>query len=87
VVHLAEALEHVARNGPPEVAVLQARRVLQTVEEIFPRETDPVVDFEAYAIRRLAMALDRALAEDDASRRSSSRNPRGERLLGPSPRD
>jgi hypothetical protein len=36
---------------------------LDSVLEVFPSSVDPVEDFEGYAIRRMALALRRALEE------------------------
>jgi hypothetical protein len=37
--------------------------VLDTALEVFPRSLEPCDDFQAYAVRRLLLALRRALAE------------------------
>ena len=40
-----------------------AVRYLDSVLEVFPSSVDPVDDFEGYAIRRMALALRRALED------------------------
>lgn len=40
-----------------------AVRYLDSVLEVFPSSMDPVDDFEGYAIRRMALALRRALED------------------------
>jgi len=48
-------------ESPPERAAGEVRVLLQSVLEVFPESIEPVDDFEAYAVRRLAAALLRAL--------------------------
>ena len=48
-------------ESPPERAAGEVRVFLQSVLEVFPESIEPVDDFEAYAVRRLAAALLRAL--------------------------
>jgi hypothetical protein len=66
LVHAAFLLEE-ARGGPEDAPAERLRRVRATLDsllEVFPPEVDPVDDFEGYALRRLAQALQRALAEE-----------------------
>lgn len=41
-----------------------ALRYLDSILEVFPPSVDPVEDFEGYAVRRMALALRRALEAD-----------------------
>jgi hypothetical protein len=41
-----------------------ALRYLESLLEVFPPGLDPVEDFEGYAVRRMALALRRALEQD-----------------------
>lgn len=59
LVHAAFLLDESstdARPGPE-----RARATLESVLEVFPASLDPVDDFEAWAVRRLALALHRSL--------------------------
>lgn len=48
-------------ESPPERSAAEARGLLRSVLEVFPEGIEPVDDFEAYAVRRLAAALLRVL--------------------------
>ncbi len=48
-------------ESPPEMATAEVRALLHSVLEVFPKSIEPIDDFEAYAVRRLAAALLRAL--------------------------
>ncbi len=52
-----------AKDGAGPVRVERARAALENVLEVFPGSLDPVDDFEAWAVRRLALALHRTLQE------------------------
>lgn len=58
-------LEESLGTTPPPIHALPpgalAVRYLDSVLEVFPSSVDPVDDFEGYAIRRMALALRRAL--------------------------
>ncbi len=49
-------------ESPPERSAAEARGLLHSVLEVFPQSIEPADDFEAYAVRRLAASLLRALA-------------------------
>ncbi|HNS95368.1 MAG TPA: hypothetical protein PLJ27_17415 [Polyangiaceae bacterium] len=53
LVHGADRLEESASEQAFEVAC----NYLQSVLEVFPKDLDPVDDFEAYAVRRLARSI------------------------------
>ncbi len=58
--HLEEALgAESSREGAPALTL----RYLDSILEVFPPGVDPVEDFEGYAVRRMALALRRALEE------------------------
>lgn len=59
--NLLNAAELVEAGAPREADAALARRVLDNVLEVFPSGLDPVEDLEGYAVRRLALALRRAL--------------------------
>lgn len=42
-------------------AIPPALRYLESLLEVFPSSVDPLEDFEGYAVRRMALALRRAL--------------------------
>ena len=42
-------------------AIAPALRYLESLLEVFPSSVDPLEDFEGYAVRRMALALRRAL--------------------------
>lgn len=48
-------------EAPPERVAAEARVLLHSVLEVFPAGLDPIEEFEAYAVRRLAASLLRAL--------------------------
>lgn len=52
-----------AEPGPDRRQSLCA--VVDDLLEVFPSSVDPVDDFEAYAVRRFALALRRMLCEPD----------------------
>jgi hypothetical protein len=66
VVHAALLLEdRLALRPPgrsPDAADLrEAQVLLASLLEVFPSSLDPVDDFEGFAVRKLAQALQRAL--------------------------
>ncbi|HOX42982.1 MAG TPA: hypothetical protein PK668_05270 [Myxococcota bacterium] len=54
-------------EAEPQAALHELRAYLHSVLEVFPRGLEPPEDFEAYAVRRMAGAILRAL--ESASRR------------------
>lgn len=50
-----------AGEAPAAARAEEARRLLDSVLEVFGPSIDPVEDFEGYAVRRLALALREAL--------------------------
>ena len=58
--HLVTMAFHLDESHP-EVAAAEARSLLRSVLEVFPRGIEPIDDFEAFAVRRLAASLLRAL--------------------------
>jgi hypothetical protein len=62
-------LEESLKATPPPSDTRQpgalAVSYLDSVLEVFPSSVDPVEDFEGYAIRRMALALRRALDENE----------------------
>jgi len=48
-------------EAAPEAAMAELRAYLNSVLEVFPRGLEPPEDFEAYAVRRMASAILRAL--------------------------
>lgn len=56
----AESLVELPRN---EKVIAEVRRLLDSLEEHFPRSIDPVEDFPAYSVRRFCLALN-SLFED-----------------------
>jgi hypothetical protein len=46
-------------------AIPPALRYLESLLEVFPSSVDPLEDFEGYAVRRMALALRRALEAQD----------------------
>ena len=64
MVHAALLLEEQLGPGEPASAQERRRRVqglLDSLLEVFPSSLDPVDDFEGFAVRKLAQALQRAL--------------------------
>jgi hypothetical protein len=64
VVNAALLLEEQAAQLSPESAQarrLQVQLLLGSLLEVFPSSVDPVEDFEGFAVRKLAQALQRAL--------------------------
>lgn len=64
MVHAALLLEEQAAQVSPESAQarrLQVQLLLGSLLEVFPSSVDPVDDFEGFAVRKLAQALQRAL--------------------------
>jgi len=62
VVHAALLLEDRMALGPQREARLEDVQVLLgSLLEVFPSSVDPVEDFEGFAVRKLAQALQRAL--------------------------
>ena len=64
MVHAALLLEE--QLGQQDLASAQERRrrvqgLLDSLLEVFPSSLDPVDDFEGFAVRKLAQALQRAL--------------------------
>jgi hypothetical protein len=64
MVHAALLLEE--QLGQQDLAAAQERRrrvqaLLDSLLEVFPSSLDPVDDFEGFAVRKLAQALQRAL--------------------------
>ncbi len=57
LVHGAFRLDEAPAHALPAAA----RDYLRSVLEVFPRELDPADDFEAYAVRRLAMSVLRVM--------------------------
>jgi hypothetical protein len=58
--------ETLASKEGPEAAPgvsAPALRYLDSLLEVFPSNLDPVEDFEGYAVRRMALALRRALEQ------------------------
>jgi hypothetical protein len=60
--HLVSAAFHLDETVSPERAV----HLLDSALEVFPPTIDPVEDFEGYAVRRMLLALRRALTPDGA---------------------
>jgi len=54
-----------SKEGPGDAsgALPPALRYLDSLLEVFPSSLDPVEDFEGYAVRRMALALRRALEQ------------------------
>ncbi|QRN95150.1 hypothetical protein JRI60_39660 [Archangium violaceum] len=54
-----------SKEGPGDTsgAIPPALRYLDSLLEVFPSSLDPVEDFEGYAVRRMALALRRALEQ------------------------
>jgi len=58
--HLVTGAFHLD-EAAPEALRAEARAYLRSVLEVFPKGLEPVDDFRAYAVRRMAAALLRAL--------------------------
>jgi len=56
LVNAAFAIDEAGASGAPSQRAMAAERLDSTLE-IFPAGTDPVEDFEGYAVRRLLLAL------------------------------
>jgi hypothetical protein len=70
MVHAALLLEEQVRGAPPGRTPTPERRrqvqvLLDNLLEVFPSSVDPVEDFEGFAVRKLAQALQRALDADE----------------------
>ena len=70
MVHAALLLEEQVTSADPASAQQRRRQVqvlLGSLLEVFPSSVDPVDDFEGFAVRKLAQALQRALERDGAA--------------------
>ena len=70
MVHAALLLEEQVLAADPASAQQRRRQVqvlLGSLLEVFPSSVDPVDDFEGFAVRKLAQALQRALERDGAA--------------------
>ncbi len=70
MVHAALLLEEQVVAADPASAQQRRRQVqvlLGSLLEVFPSSVDPVDDFEGFAVRKLAQALQRALERDGAA--------------------
>lgn len=61
---LEETLGSKPGAGGAAGAIPPALRYLDSLLEVFPSNLDPLEDFEGYAVRRMALALRRALEQD-----------------------
>ncbi len=66
--HLLYAAESLMDLPKDKEALSEAIRMLNSLEEHFPRTIDPVNDFPAYAVRRFCLALNSVL--EDLSKNS-----------------
>lgn len=60
---LDEALGSKEGSGDGSGAAAHAQLYLESLLEVFPSSVDPVEDFEGYAVRRMLLALRRALEQ------------------------
>jgi hypothetical protein len=61
---LEETLTSKEGSGAAPGVSAPALRYLDSLLEVFPSSLDPVEDFEGYAVRRMVLALRRALEQD-----------------------
>ena len=61
LVHGAFLLDEGLASTPEQDRLHRTSEMLDSFLEVFPSSVDPVDDFEGYAVRRLLLALRRAL--------------------------
>jgi len=65
LVNAAFLLDQMPKRSGPE-GLQSALAMIQSALEVFPPSIDPVEDFEGYAVRRLLLALQESLSQQQS---------------------